>query len=498
MTHQPRADPRVPRPSLTFTSSSTQSVLGRAYRLALSNLLDINTVPYRPSDDTTGLLAGGTFIQAGVGYAGEAWTRDAAVNAWNAGSLLEPRAAASSLWSAVTRQPDGSLIVTQDQQWWDQVIWATGAWNHYLVTGDREFLADASQAVTSTLAVRRGRDFNTAYGLFKGPGFFNDGIAGYPAPPADDSETLGSFAGSYPAASTMMTLSTNCLYYDAYRTAALMATELGRPASEITALSRAAADLKTAVNQHLWDPGAGRYGYFIHGDGALAGQLDPTEEGAGLSFAILFGIARPDQAFSIIHNKHIQPWGITDTYPSYARYNDARPGRHNAIVWPVVQGFWAEAAASAGHLARFGAEARSLAGLANASGQFAEIYNARTGAVDGGWQTVHGGFPASHWTSEPHQTWSATAYLRMIHAGLFGMRLTTGGISFAPTLPAAFGDVTLSGLSYRGASLTIALHGAGNVVSAFSVDGTPAEANGIAASLTGSHAIDITLVKPGR
>lgn len=483
----------TPRPGLSFASSATQSALGGAYLLALASLLDVNTVPYQPSDNTSGLMSGGTFIQAGAGYAGEAWTRDGAVNAWNAGSLLEPRAAANSLWAAVTRPPDGRLIVTQDTQWWDQVIWATAAWNHYLATGDQPFLVSAYQTATSTLARRRSLNFSAAYGLFEGPGFFNDGISGYPAPPADATESRGSFIGSYPAARTMMTLSTNCLYYDAYRSAALMAAALGRPASEAAALSQAAGALKTAVNQHLRDPGTGRYGYFIHGDGPLAGRLDPTEEGAGLSFAVLFGIASPAQAQSVMRQAHVQPCGITGTYPSYPRYSDTRPGRHNEIVWPVVQGFWADAAATAGDIARFESEVRSLAGLASASGQFAEIYHARTGAVDGGWQTVSGGFPASRWTSEPDQTWSATAYLRMIHSGLFGMKLTTDGITFAPTLPPAFGDATLSGLGYRGASLTIALHGAGNVISSFTIDGAPAEPAAIPASLTGAHAVDITL-----
>lgn len=481
------------RPSLSFASSSAQSVLGSAYRLALASLLDVNTVPYQPSDNTSGLMAGGTFIQAGAGYAGEAWTRDSAVNAWNAASLLEPLAAANSLWSAVTRQPDGSLIVTQDTQWWDQVIWATAAWNHYLATGDQTFLASAYPTAASTLARRRRKNFSAAHGLFEGPAFFNDGIAGYPAPPADSTESQGSFVGSYPAARAMMTLSTNCLYYDACRSAALMTTALGRPPGEAAALSQAAGALKTAVNHHLWNPATGRYGYFIHGEGPLAGQLDPTEEGAGLAFAILFGIASPAQAQSVMRQAHVQPYGITATYPGYPRYSDTRPGRHNAIVWPVVQGFWADAAATAGDVARFASEVRSLAGLASASGQFAEIYHARTGAVDGGWQTLTGGFPASPWTSEPDQTWSATAYLRMIHAGLFGLKLTTDGITFAPTLPPAFGDATLSGLGYRGASLTIALHGAGNVIDAFSIDGAPAEPAAIPAALTGTHTIDITL-----
>lgn len=480
------------RPSLTFADSSAQSLLGYAYRLALSNLLDINTVPYRPTDDTSGLMSGGKLIQAGPGYAGQAWTRDGAVNSWNAGSLLDPRAAANSLWAAVSRQPDRSFIITQDQQWWDQVIWATAAWNHYLVTGDEAFLARACPAVTSTLARRRSENLNSAYGLFEGPAFFNDGISGYPAPPADVTESQGSFVGSYPAARSIMTLSTNCLYYDAYRSAALMTIALGRPASETAGLSQAADALKIAVNQHLWNPATGLYGYFVHGDGPRAGQLDPTEEGAGLSFAILLGIASPAQAQAIMNKAHVQPRGMTGTYPSFPRYSDVQPGRHNELVWPVVQGFWADAATVAGHVSRFESEVLALARLASASGQFAEIYHARTGAVDGGWQTVSGGFPPSRWESEPHQTWSATAYLRMIHSGLFGMRLTTAGLTLSPTLPRGFGDVTLSGVGYRGASLTIALHGAGNVIGACRIDGAPAEP-AIPASLTGAHTIDITM-----
>jgi hypothetical protein len=480
------------RPSLTFADSSAQSLLGGAYRLALSNLLDTNTVPYRPSDDTSGLMSGGTLIQAGPGYAGQAWTRDGAVNSWNAGSLLDPRAAANSLWAAVTRQPDGGLIVTQDEQWWDQVIWATAAWNHYLVTGDQEFLTHACPAVTSTLARRRSQNLNAAYGLFEGPAFFNDGISGYPAPPADATESQGSFVGRYPAARTIMTLSTNCLYYDAYRSAALMTSALGRPASETAELSRAADALKIAVNQHLWSPATGLYGYFLHGDGPRTGHLDPTEEGAGRSFAILLGIASPAQAQAIMTKAHVQPCGIASTYPSFPRYSEDRPGRHNELVWPVVQGFWADAAAASGHVSRFESEVLALARLATASGQFAEIYHARTGAVDGGWQTVSGGFPASRWESEPDQTWSATAYLRMIHSGLFGMRLSTDGLSLSPTLPPGFGDVTLSGVGYRGASLTIALHGAGNVISACRIDGEPAEPV-IPASLMGARTIDITV-----
>jgi len=189
----------------------------------------------------------------------------------------------------------------------------------------------------------------------------------------------------------------------------------------------------------------------------------------------------------ILRTAHVQPYGVVDVYPHFVRYGDDRPGRHNAIVWPMVQGLWACAAAHAGDQGRFATEVTTLAALANASGGFYEIYNARTGAVDGGWQT------GWHWVSQENQTWSATAFLRMIYAGLFGMTYTTGGISFTPTLPSGWGDVTLAGVRYRDATLTITLRGSGNVVGTFALDGAASPNHSVPTSLTGAHTVEIIM-----
>jgi hypothetical protein len=498
------------RPTLTFADSARQATLGRAYELALHNLLDVNTVAYDAATyDSTGFLADppGTFVRAGGGYH-QPWTRDASVNTWNAASLLEPAAARNTLWAVVSERPDGSLVVQQDNEWWDQCIWIVSAWNHYLVTGDLAFLADAYGTAVNTLAVRRDADYDATWGLFRGPGFFNDGIAGYPAPPATDSET-SSFVLDYRGTATQMTLSTNELYYEAYRRAALMARELGRPAAEAERLSRAADSLKATVNRHFWIPSKGLYGYFIHdGDGVPPGTLDPSQEGAGEAFAVLFHVADSARARSILDKVHEEPWGIPDVWPHFARYDADHPGRHNVVVWPMVQGFWADAAAQAGDAAVFGREVSLLATLATrtggaggatptasaeatgsdeARGDFREIYNARTGAPDGGWQTGH------HWASEDDQTWSATAYLRMIFRGLFGMRFTIGGLGVQPLLPAGWGDVTLTGVPYRSMTLDITLRGAGGRIARCTVDGIAKTTCGVPATLRGEHRITVTL-----
>jgi hypothetical protein len=186
------------------------------------------------------------------------------------------------------------------------------------------------------------------------------------------------------------------------------------------------------------------------------------------------------------------PWGMADVYPNFDRYSDTQPGRHNAIVWPIVQGLWAKALAQQGAQEAFATETALVAKLANNNSGFWEIYHGRTGVIDGGWQrwdqTVK-----LHWGSQPDQTWSATAYLGMINSGLFGLTATGDGLSINPTLPAGWGDVTMHGLRYRNATLTIAIHGAGTQIRSFEVDGNQVQGHDLPASLSGAHTVDVTL-----
>ena len=479
-------------PVLTFAQPEQQASLGAAYRAALDNLLRVNTVPYELGPKTrafnqTGLLAKSpaTFFRAGGGY-DEPWTRDASVNSWNAGSLLTPLVARNTLWAVVKREVDGKLIVQQDNQWWDQTIWIVAAWNHFLVTGDRAFLANAYQTATNTLDREKQGHFNEARGLYEGPAFLNDGIAGYPAPPADATESRGSFVLAYPDADKVMALSTNCIYVGAYRAAAQMAGALGRPPEEVARFTASADGLTSRIRDQFWVPGAGRFGYLLFPDG----RLDPSQEGAGLAFSLLFGVATPTQAASMLKAVHTEPYGLPDVWPAFPRYSPDHPGRHNVILWPPIQSFWADAAARQGDAASFSREVEDLARLvAGSGGHLWEIYNATSGAPDGGWQVGHA------WESQPDQTWSASGYLRMIYAGLFGMRFGVDGLLFAPLLPPGWGEVSLSGLRYRGAVLTVRLRGAGNRIQSFRLDGKRQSKPEVAAELTGSHAVEITLSK---
>lgn len=493
-------------PSLQFTDPAVQARLGVPYQAAIDNLLVTNTVPYGRGVkgrryNQTGLLARtpATFVRAGGGYK-QPWTRDASVNSWNAASLLEPAVARNTLFAVVKRVKrgksgpagklgtlPGTLIVQQDNQWWDQTIWAIAAWNHYLVTGDRAFLALAYQTAVDTLAREKqlhysgGGQGSSGRGLYEGPAFLNDGIAGYPAPPADATESRGSFVLVYPGADKIMVLSTNCIYVEAYRSAARMAEALGKPE---TGLNAQADALTKAIQKTFWLPGKGRFGYLLQADGVL----DESQESAGMAFAMLFGVATPEQAASMVKVAEVAPRGIVDVAPSFPRYDAEHPGRHNEIVWPPIEAFWAQAVAASGNVQAFARETETLAGLARGSGgHFWEIYNAQTGVPDGGWQVGH------QWDVQPDQTWSATGYLRMVYAGLFGMQFFEDGLRFSPTLPEGWGPVSLSGVHYRHAVLSVKLSGRGQGVRSFKLDGVVQTKPEIPTGIMGAHTVEIEL-----
>lgn len=486
ITHQPKG---APRPQLTFPAGSPlQATVGAAHELALENLLTLNTISDPTQDhNRSGLFRDppGTFLRAG-GHYQTPWTRDASINSWNAASLLSPAVALNTLWAVLERR-DGKLIVQQDNQWWDQVIWIPAIWNHYLVTGDATILAPGYEAAVQTLAARRARNFNARFGLFAGPSFFNDGISGYPPPLGEPGGGGPSFVLDHPGTDKIMALSTNCVYVGAYRAAASLARALGRPPGEAQKFDAQADALKAAINKHLRIAGTSSYGYFLHGAGPAEGRLEKYQEGAGVAFAILFGVADPARARALVAGAHREPRGIASIWPPFPGFSDEHPGRHNNVVWPLVNGLWAHAAAKTGATEIMADEIVGQAKLALASKDFSEIYNARTGAVDGGWQ-------GGHWQAAEHQTWSATSLLRALYLGVFGLQFERDGLRFLPHLPDGWSGVTVAGLPYRADTLDLTLTGKGTRVTGILMDGRRRNSNFFpAAELAGKHRIEIAL-----
>jgi hypothetical protein len=403
-----------------------------AFRLAL-NTVDINT--------RRGILA------AGADYGGE-WTRDIAINSWNGVNLLRSDVARKSLWSVTI---DGDTI---GHQYWDKIIWVIGAYDYYKVTGDKEFLARMYLCSVNTIHALEKSTFDPKFGLFNGPSVFNDGIAGYPGS-IFDSLNNSSYVLDHPRSLKIKCLSTNCVYYQAYRILQQVSDLLSdkKTASEF---GDKAESLKKYILRYLYNADKNKLYYFVDS----TGKTDPSQEALGNAFAVLFDIVSPEKALDLTEKLTVSKFGITSIYPTFKRYSDEKPGRHNNLIWPFVNGFYANACYKAGNYKEFDNEFFAATHLAldedKGNYNFREIFNPLTGKPDGGWQSGH------VWASCNHQTWSATAYISMVLHTIIGINIEENGISFMPYLPAGIHQIELKDIPYRNAILSIKITGHGH------------------------------------
>ena len=427
----------------------------------------------------------GGILAAGGDYGGE-WTRDIAINSWNGVSLIRPKVAENSLWS-VTIHND-----SVGHQYWDQIIWVIAAWNQYKVTGDLHFLQQAYACSLNTMNKLEIQVFDSRYGLFTGPSVFNDGIAAYPEPIYDKTNN-SSFVLDHPNSKNIKCLSTNCVYYGAYTSLLEMGKILKKHPEILMAFQKKSTDLKANILKYFYSESDNKIYYLIDNQG----KVDKSQEGLGISFAIIFGILNKEQSFHLIEYASVSPYGITSISPDIARYSPGKPGRHNNLIWPMVNGFFAHAAILAGDTTAFVKELNGLTHLAldadKGDYNFREIYNPNTGAPDGGWQANGDKQPDFHWLSCRLQTWSATAYLNMVHFGLAGIHIDTSGISFLPFLPESLHYLEIKDLNYRRTILHITIIGKGSEIRSFLVNGIRQTNHRINANSKGKTEITIEL-----
>ncbi len=385
---------------------------------------------------------------AGIGYE-IPWTRDTAINVSNAGYLF-PEIAKNTLLSVLKKENDEWVPDASYGQDWDSVIWAIGAWNYYVYTGDIEFLKRCYEISLSSWDYFEKRAYSEEMGLFRGPGCYGDGIAGYPDRYVknNDSGILGYSDGKSGSTIEMYTVSTNCVYYEVLRTMDKMAAELGLEAQ----FEERAETLKKQINKLFWNEEKGYYTYILDSQGGC-----DYFEGIGNSFAILSGVADETKTKSIFANHPSDSCGIPCVYPSFERYNyDGNCGRHSGSIWPHIQSFWADAALLSGESHLFDKEFNMLTKCAVRDGHFAEIYHPVTSEIYGGLQE-NIGEGIRIWDSEKKQTWSATGYLHMIFFNIIGLKIDGDEISVSPYFPDGISEVEVTDLYIRGKRYNIKL-----------------------------------------
>lgn len=447
--------------------SADNAALVDAFNLAV-NTVDINV--------RRGVLA------AGGDYGGE-WTRDIAINAWNCASLLRPTVARNSLWSVTVKKD------SIGHQYWDKIIWTVAALNHYKVTGDQLFLKEAYRCAGNTMNELEQSAFDRGYGLFTGPSVFNDGIAGYPAS-VYDSLNNSSFVLDHARSKTIKCLSTNAVYYCAYKALSEMSSLL-KDGQQHT-YDQKASVLKAQILKYLYNAEENKFYYLIDSQG----NVDHSQEALGISLAVLFGITDTQKAAGIIKSAGTSAHGIPSISPAFARYDAKKPGRHNVVIWPMVNGFFADAALTTKNYDVFENELNNLAHLAldedKGNYNFREIYNADSGIPDGGWQRRKTEKDI-HWTSFKNQTWSATAYLRMVFNGLLGFEFTNDALYIRPYLPEDIHMLSVTAIPYRKAMINVTVKGKGSHVSSFTINGAKQKDFRISGTVTGIQNIVVNL-----
>lgn len=475
-------------PAIKCTTDN--KTVNTAFRLAMGDVFG-NIVPFKDGILTERVPC----IMAGLDY-DLPWTRDASINTWNALGLLSPDVARNTLYSVLTEDKDAGLRI--DGQYWDAIIWATGAWHFYLYTGEKDFLTKAYTAVANSLRYFEERVWCEEHNLFAGIACYGDGISAYPDehlerydPRRDDDTWPGCSPKSRVYTKkevSMHVLSTNCLYYNGYRMAEAMARELGEDVK--SEWGEKAERLRKSINDTFFDEAKGNYRYLIDDN-----LVCDYQEGMGIAFAIMFGVADEKQRESVFNNYYSAPAGIPCVWPTFPRYQSASEmefGRHSGTVWPHILSFFATAAAQHGRSDVFEREFMTLAKHAVRDAQFTEIYHPITGEEYGGLQENAYGI-WGEWHSVARNTWGPTGFLRMIFMGLIGMRFSPEGITFAPSMLASVGDVAIENFPYRGALLDITVKGTGKTVTSFTIDGRKEDVAFIPAMLTGKHTIACVL-----
>lgn len=418
-------------------------------------------------------------LAAGGDYGGE-WVRDISINSWNGVSLLKPEVAEKSMWS-VTVNKD-----SVGHQYWDRIIWVIAALNHYRATGNTEFLKQAFRCSANTISKLEQMAYDTKYSLFTGPSVFNDGIAGYPEP-IYDKTVNSSYVLDHKNSHTIKCLSTNCIYYGAYKALSEMGKLLNADDNLITGYKAKAENLKKNILKYFYSEKENKLNYLIDN----TGHIDNSQEGLGISFAVIFGIITKEQANKITSNAAVSKFGITSIYPDFPRYSAEKPGRHNNIIWPMVNGFFAQASVIAGDMNSFSNELDGLTSLAldkdKGNYQFWEIYNPYTGKPDGGWQV------GTHWNSCRLQTWSATAYINMVLYGLAGIRLENEGIAFEPWFPGDINYLEIRDIKYHKSNLNIVIKGNGSKIKSLKLNGSAIDGNRISSALKNFNEVVIEL-----
>lgn len=416
-----------------FTADNNTMIVA-LYNMALEEMqLDLRT-------DTT-FMAGALWP--------DTWTRDAVYSIYFSLSWIQPDISKRTLRKQTLKNPKEALQDTGTGGSWpistDRVVWALAAWEYYLVTGDKNWIAEAYEGLSYTALKDIHVAFDKNIGLFKGETCSMDWRT-HTYPNWFSNENIGE---SY-------TSGTNALHLFLYDFLTKSGKILGKSSDEVKVWEEYHALLKKGINDYFWNQDRGLYTCYLYPESMnyrSTQRVDVMSNG----LCALLGAASPKQTKSIIENYPLYPYGAAVLYPTIP--DDF--AYHNKSVWAVWQTPYMYAAKRVGNI--------------NAVEQIMKS-QIRQGAMfltHKENMTFDTGYDRNTALNSDRQLWSVASYISIIYRIIFGMEMTETGLQFNPIIPENLikNAVYLKNFHYRNATINITVRGTGNKVKYLKLNG---------------------------
>lgn len=197
---------------------------------------------------------------------------------------------------------------------------------------------------------------------------------------------------------TVAMVDMNCFHYREYQAMVWLAQALGKKEEAIT-YQKQANQLRTAINEYMWDPIDGMYYHLDLSDHAhttrqtITWELPYKVRGAASLFVLWAGVADDEKAQRVIQEhvlnpaEFLSPYGIRSLARNERTYNNAQmgdPSNWQGPIWGLVTPLVAYGLARYGHREAALDIAHRLiatfAGDLRTNGVLHEYYHAETGA----------------------------------------------------------------------------------------------------------------------
>ena len=379
----------------------------------------------------------------------DTWTRDAVYSIFFAFSWIHKDISLNTLRKQTLNNPKEALQDTGTGGSWpistDRVVWALAAWEYYLTTGDKDWLAEAYEGLSYTAEKDIHVAFDSNVGLFKGETCSMDWRT-HTYPNWFSNENIGE----------SFSCGTNALHMFMYGFLARSAKILGKGKDETALWEKYHTLVKDGINKHFWDETRGVYTAYLYPE--ILGYRSTQRVGIMANgLCALLGVSSPEQVQSVIKNYPLFPYGGAVLYPSIP--DDY--SYHNKSVWAVWQTPYLYAAKRAGNIAAVNHIMKS--GIRQGAMFLTHKEN----------MTHDTGYDRNTALNSDRQLWSVASYISLIYRMIFGMEMTETGLHFSPIVPADLvnGDVHLENFQYRDAQLSITVKGTGNKIRSLKLDG---------------------------